>query len=613
MLNPDTRTLLRDALRPPAGFDVESVIATTFSLDLTALLLAPVSFARLNGFIGDARAATPVDDVDPLALLKAIRSYAERTTVFCQSGRISVPKSYHRLHTYLEGSVVEVNSPGGGVFHPKVWVLRMTGPDAAVRYRLLVLSRNLTFDTSWDTCLSLDGELDQQRQRAFAQNHPLADFVAALPGLAVKEVSPALSKRVARVAEELRRVHFELPDDFDELEFAPIGVGDFTGMPFSDSRASKRLVISPFVRDGALRDLPGEKGTLVSRTEELDQLAPETIALFEQVFVLNEAAEQLGDDELASTPSSEWSPPPSGLHAKVFLFDDGWNAQLWSGSANATIAAFAQNVEFLVRLQGKKAKVGVDALLAPGNGAHALLELLEPYRGTGRASAALTEEQKLEAELHRLRLQIARRAWVASASQRPDGGFTVALRPDTSLGLPPHWKALVRPVTLPPGHFTALGADSSASFDCSFEALTAFFCVRLERESVSDEFVVTATLEGAPDNRVAQVLESILSNPSQLLRFIRLLLADDGFETLRALEAGDGAGSSGASSQQRREQPLLESMLRALAEEPERLDALERLMTDLGQLRDGLKKLPPGFLAAWEPIRAARARLGRKP
>lgn len=253
MLNPDTRTLLRDALRPPEGFDVESVIATTFSLDLTAMLLAPVSFARLNGFIGDAKAATPVDDVDPLALLKAIRSYAERTAVFCQAGRISVPASYHRLHTYLEGSVVEVNAPGGGVFHPKVWVLRMTGEGDAVQYRVLILSRNLTFDTSWDTCLSLDGALDQQRQRAFAQNHPLADFVAALPGLAVKQVAPALAKRVARVADELRRVDFELPDDFDELEFAPIGISDYTGLPFPDGRrGSKRLVISPFVRDGAV-------------------------------------------------------------------------------------------------------------------------------------------------------------------------------------------------------------------------------------------------------------------------------------------------------------------------------------------------------------------------
>ena len=51
-------------------------------------------------------------------------------------------------------------------------------------------------------------------------------------------------------------------------------------------------------------------------------------------------------------------PPARDLHAKLYVADDGWNAHLWTGSANATDAAFGENenVEFLVQLTGKKAR-----------------------------------------------------------------------------------------------------------------------------------------------------------------------------------------------------------------------------------------------------------------
>ena len=57
-----------------------------------------------------------------------------------------------------------------------------------VRYRVLCLSRNLTFDRSWDTALVLDGEL-RNRKYAIHVNHPIGDFFEALPGMAVRGVT----------------------------------------------------------------------------------------------------------------------------------------------------------------------------------------------------------------------------------------------------------------------------------------------------------------------------------------------------------------------------------------------------------------------------------------
>ena len=53
----------------------------------------------------------------------------------------------------------------------------------------------------------------------------------------------------------------------------------------------------------------------------------------------------------------------SGLHAKCYVSDVGSNTLIWSGSANATDAAFSRNVEFLVQLSGPKNVCGVDRLL----------------------------------------------------------------------------------------------------------------------------------------------------------------------------------------------------------------------------------------------------------
>src|SRR5580700_5687317 len=62
----------------------------------------------------------------------------------------------HVLYGLLESSVVQVTAPHGGVFHPKIWVLRFkrAGHVEDVVLRVLILSRNLTGDRSWDLSLS---------------------------------------------------------------------------------------------------------------------------------------------------------------------------------------------------------------------------------------------------------------------------------------------------------------------------------------------------------------------------------------------------------------------------------------------------------------------------
>ena len=189
-LTPETRVLLTDALRPPAGYRVEAAVGTTYSLNLTALLLAPLSFALF-----DQGNADEIGAVDPIRLLEAVRRYADHTTVFCQAGGIHVPAAYRSILTFVEDSVHEVMSfHKEAIFHPKVWAIRFTDQGENRIHRVIILSRNMTLDRSWDTALVLDEEQDGAIDAA-----PAADFVRRLPTLAL----PGLSAGRAAEIEEL--------------------------------------------------------------------------------------------------------------------------------------------------------------------------------------------------------------------------------------------------------------------------------------------------------------------------------------------------------------------------------------------------------------------------
>lgn len=625
MLRPADRRVLLEALRPPQGYRVDRAIAATYSLDLLALLIAPLSFSLYDRLVG--RSSDTESGSDPLsatALLQAVRGHAEQLTVFCQAGAIAETGRYRQLLTYLEGSVVEVAAPGGGVFHPKVWVLRFVG-SGPVLYRVLVGSRNLTFDRSWDTLLLLEGEL-KERTNAFTVNHPLGDFIEALPGMAVRPLPPGVKKEVARLAAEIRRVQIELPPGFDEVRFWPLGLEGKPVWPFEGARIDRMLVVSPFLAAETLRDLSssGSGHVVVSRAEELAGLPPASLEAFDEVLALHEGAEIEEDDTVSAATAAR------GLHAKLYVADAGRRASLWTGSANATYSAFHRNVEMLVQLEGKKGDIGIDAVLGEEGGPVSLRTLLVPFSAAGERAPVDPVEQILEKRIQRMTLEIAARAWRATATR--DAGeretYSVALDsrgPPTAVGAGVTLRCW--PITLSPEHAADLGvsnAGTAALFaGCSFQALTSFFAfsIRAEEQGKVQEavFVVNAPLEGAPADRHARVLLAMLDDPGKVMRFLKLLLALDPVAALDDLLDLTGSGTDkvpvgrwGGSS----EAPLLEALLRALDQDPSRLADFDRTVRELRATPGGATLLPANLDVIWEPIRgvweARRAEGGRR-
>ena len=97
MLEPTQRQHLLQTLCPPEGYELAFAIGTTYSLDLLALLSVPLAFAQ---FDWEDDAGRP--SADPLALLEALRRYADRLHIFCQVGSIAVPTKAQLLFGYLE-------------------------------------------------------------------------------------------------------------------------------------------------------------------------------------------------------------------------------------------------------------------------------------------------------------------------------------------------------------------------------------------------------------------------------------------------------------------------------------------------------------------------------
>ena len=592
MLAPDSRELLLEALRPPAGCSLDRAVATTFTLDLETALTVPLAFA---GFRLD-------EEPDPIEVMESLRGMSDRIDIFCQAGAIGAGKWPSDLLALLENVIHEVRRPRPGhIFHPKTWVLRFRDENQAPSYRLLVLSRNLTADRSWDTILWLDG---WRAGRINQGSGPLARFVRRLLGLAVTPLSPDRHAVLTELADELRRVEWELPNGVREARFHPIGLPYARRFPVEEHFSGyRKLVISPFVREGAIRRIfrmrAGQTAVLISRGAELNGL-PEDALEHVDVYELDPTASLAGDVDEGELDRSFFTQ----LHAKVFVVERDKRAHLFVGSANATDAGLSQNVEFLCELVGRVGTLGVDALVGEDAPLRAMLtpydRSIDPDGEDNREDGRALENLLVDfAGGIRFRTTVTEgsEGWVvriaADAAPRriPDGAcVTIAPhnRPDETCPLDP---AEPLDVELPP---------------CELVDITAFLRLTASRsvdgKVLERSTVVCSRLEGSPNDRFRQIFARQIDTPEKFLRLLALLIGFASGTVTEIAVNGEGSGrwSAGAG------QGVLELLARALAESPESIDHLDEIIEHLRRSPHGRAVLPPGWDDVWLPVLEAR-------
>ncbi|NTU70979.1 MAG: hypothetical protein HGB10_04045 [Coriobacteriia bacterium] len=610
MLEPNSRTLLLDALRPPAGYELSAAFGTTYTLDLVALMVAALPFTFFDTEDGEGE-----NVLEPLPLIEALRRNADRITLFCQAGKISVPKNQRPLFAYVEDCVYEA-LPSRGAFHPKVWVLRYTAENKATRYRLLCLSRNLTFDRSWDTVLVLDGELID-RQNGFSANRPLSDFVTEVANMATRPLSPDRASQIRTIADECRRVRWETPLGFSpDVGFWPLGIPGYSSRNMIGTGWRQLLVVSPFLTQDTVADLASRARIpiIISRTSSLNDMPAEKLEPYAEMYVLNDAAEAEPSDSGAPSDALENERPMAGLHAKLYVMHNGQGrVRILTGSANATHAGMSGNVEFMVELDADRS-MRIEKLLEFGEtGATSLRDMLLEYEPTDTTEDTDSDvEKRLDALLDEAEYCVA--GW-------PIGARVVADDASDAFRLELHTEApLASPgarVTVSPLAPNMTGVELNAAMSgrlgvwgpMDIETLSAFFTFELkatvESRSSSRSFVRRLPLTGEPPGRRESILRSILRDRGNVLRYLMLLASLDGAapgsSLARARDLGE-RGDSGLAGLEDYGPTLFESLVRALDREPKRLSQVNRLVSDLRADPKSAALLPEGFDTIWDPI-----------
>lgn len=583
MLTPDARVTLLDELRPPLGFEIEHVVATTFTLDLESALLPCLALA------GSAR----VDAADVVETIASVKSTIDAIDIFHQNGQIAVPRHRARLFSLLEPAIHGITPPRG-LFHPKLWLATYTGDGGGRAIKLIVLSRNLTRDRSWDISLTLDGEIVSSPS---AQNKPLVDMLRYLADAPTVAMLDARRDRLYLLAEELRYAQWEHPSGISELDFHVFGI---PGRPQAnpDFSGYRRLVMSPFLQDSGVERLGPDSRTpltVVSRQEALAELSPGIAEGIGDAYVLSPTAGIPADDEADQTGQ----PLLTGLHAKLYAIERAKLAHLFVGSANATGPAFAQNVEILVELTGSVKTYGVEALLG-NDGFGTILDKVEFTPGQA-------EEADPQHALDSYIRAVAAVPLTARLDLNDDERANLHVHSEVTV--PRHDSAVTMSIALltDPSTSRTLHAGERVAIDYTGLALTdvtAFFVISAyDTDDRSSSTVVKAELIGDVPARLNSIVTNEINDPAAFRRFLALLLAfgvpDDPTEG----ENSAGKGSSGSWNQL--EQGLFEQLLRASVARPEVLNQLAGVVTTIVDQGDPHGVLPDGFADLWAAVEAA--------
>lgn len=581
MLEPDSRSLLSDLLRPPAGFALSHAVGTTFTLTLEAALAVPLSLLGVTS-----------SSEDSVGILSSARRTVDRVDVFAQAGFIGLGAA-SELVTVLEPMIHPVLMPHG-LFHPKLWFLEFAAGDER-RYRFICSSRNLTNDRTWDAVVTLDGALASARDAAAERAN--AGMVRLLRWLAAdRRTAPRMTgarrARIDRLADAWATVEWERPDDARRMNVHILGVGQD---PQISHDAVKTLIVSPFVTDDGVRRLRARtdhETILVSRPEQLDRLRLSSFPDLTMQVLDDYVDRALADAEAQDAVESSLS----GLHAKLLVHDRArGGSTMLIGSANATIPAWTRNVEAMVELDGPTKRLGVDVI------AQSLAPLLENYETDGGQTAPEDEEAERRLDDVLRRLASSR----LSLQVHVDDPFALSLWVDDDTPAPPadvhlSWRLLTQSEAFD-GSFPP--ADSPRRWGpLPLDQITPFVVLNAtDEEGRRAQTLVIAEIINDIPGRADAIVASHLTEPGALARFIRLMLQSAGGVASSSSTAFAAFGTGFGSNITEDGSGLLELLVRASASSPHTLTDIESVLAHLSA-EEQARALPDGFSHLWASV-----------
>ena len=528
ILNAQTdRVDYRELLSPPPRYRVAFAIGTTYSLDLETLT-ATCAIVGLN-----VEADSELKE-SPLHMLEAIRRASGKLLLFCQSGQIKTPDKPNKLMPLLENCVCEISLPNKRSFHPKTWFVKYTSKGLPDRYRVIVMSRNLTFDRSWDVALSIDSAAKGEKTIEMGGDNGEA-FRVFLQWLwkntsSHNEQIRSKRKKLALLSDEVADLEWKhLGKEYDGFAFIPYGIG----VPPTDNLSDtfhKMFVISPFLSKSIIEGFAGKRlinpdCTLITRKSELSKLNAELLTAFDTYTIKDDVVD--GEERISETGDFK----TQDIHAKVYLRTKWSNSELYIGSANASHNAFyGGNIECLVVLWGKQRYLNVDKLKSDLFGTD---EKANPFEKAEPKEYSEPDDDAVQNMLESVVRSFCAVRKTAAVTAVDPYAVTVTMKPfnsDAKMTLSPLMKSSPQPIS-----------EKMAFADFNLRDLSEWYIFTAKSRGREVSCVVKIQTTGIPVNRDSAVFSDIVKDKNAFLTYIAFLLSDDYLSAfLESMKKGDG-------------------------------------------------------------------------
>ncbi len=586
MFDPKSNRLIYgDILTPPPGYTLGAAICTTYSLELEALVASLVALG-LNEATDTELLKSPVNT------LHAIERVSRKVVVFCEAGQTRIPRNSSPLHLLLEKMIspVVLPDPKGKTnypsFHPKTWTIRYDSPDDKPVFRFIVMSRNLTFDRSWDVSLALEGKEEPGGKRKVK---PLLDFVSFLRNtINVKDPDRALKRSVIdEMLESLQDVRFRACENdkpFRDFDILPLGIGDGEYDMFGDDLFNTDyghgihdiVVFSPFISKSIIKRLDSEnkalknwsRRILITRRSELAKL--KGVLHNTDVYVMKDTIVD-GENEISEDGVSEVA-SLQDIHAKVYLSVKYSDVRLCLGSMNASERGLGYNVEMMVRLFTTPYYLSRPSFLKDIMGENPE-DKGNPFMRIDMDNLQDEEQEESSSSSHELK-RLLRMKLTAEVKASATGLYDVIV--SCGAGRIPEG------VTITPLRAKGLSKP--------LEKLTVFTGLRLlevsefysvsigEGEEKAGSLVLVPT-KGIPLEREKGIISDVINDRRKFAEYVAFVLGDSSEQVmLEMTESGDIEGRKADSRSHPPISALYERMLRVACNEPERLKELQQLV-----------------------------------
>lgn len=607
MFRPDSnqdRTDYSSILMPPDGYRLDRAVGTTYSLDLEALTAVAIC-------LGLSEETDSKLMQNPIGMLNALQKVSDKIVLFCEAGQIKVPTKPTALSILLEKMIVEVALPKDRQlgrypsFHPKTWVLAYVNAEGDKKYRFVVMSRNLTFDRSWDISFAMDSSKNVRQKK---KTQPICNFLDYLVTNVHNTSNNAGKKRnlIRGLCADIKDVSFSLDSKIfrENFEVLPLGIGKNAYRMQEDilfckergnanSTFNELVVMSPFLSESVIADfnltdraLSDCKRTLVTRRSELGKLKTSDVDNFTIYALKDEIID--GEDEISDELADK---KKQDIHAKIYLRRKYSDVDLYLGSMNASYSAINKNVEMMLWLGTKNMYLNGDKFLEDifcGSEDN----VKNPFEKVAVDDAVQETESDnknlLEQKIKDL-CRVKRQA-VISEDNENAGKYKITVE---FSGVQSDSTITVSPLNSKQEQTLSEHIEFS---ELEILQLSEFYEITAKAGEDIIRRIIMILTNGFPEDRESAAVNSVVKDRASFVEYIAFVLGDD---YIASMLEGKQMGESGFFCNSSDAMPALyEKMLKTSVEEPERIKDIGyilKMVTDNEIIPDEFRELYETF------------------